>query len=383
MPTLESITIKGFKSIRDVTVELRDINVLIGANGSGKSNFLEIFSFLRTIHASRLSEQLVDEALALRQYIARGGGASRLLHFGPKFTENVEIGIKFDRSAEYSILMDYTDADTLSINRISARYSLAPSNEMLSEDAPSVRKNIPGTGSLEILSHDDAFHRLLSSWRLYHFHDTSRSAPIKKTANLHDNRYLRADGSNLAAFLYLLREKHQDSYRFLRNTIRLVAPFFDDFILEPLALNPDTIRLEWKHVGTDAYFDVSSLSDGTLRFIALATLLQQPVELRPSVILLDEPELGLHPLAITMLASMVKSASVETQVILATQSPILLDHFEPEDVLVADREDGATKFPRLNSDDLAIWLKDYSIGELWEQNEFGGRPASERQIPGR
>ena len=200
---------------------------------------------------------------------------------------------------------------------------------------------------------------------------------MRKTANLHDNRYLRADGSNLAAFLYLLREKHEDSYTFLRNTIRLVAPFFDDFILEPLALNPDTIRLEWKHVGTDAYFDVSSLSDGTLRFIALATLLQQPVELRPSVILLDEPELGLHPLAITLLASMVKSASVDTQVILATQSPILLDHFEPEDVLVADREDGATKFTRLNSDDLAIWLKDYSIGELWEKNHFEGRPSRE------
>ena len=200
---------------------------------------------------------------------------------------------------------------------------------------------------------------------------------------MNDNRYLRQDGSNLAAFLYLLREKHEDSYRFLRNTIRLVAPFFDDFVLKPRELNEDTIHLEWKHVGTDAYFDVSSLSDGTLRFIALAALLQQPQELRPSVILLDEPELGLHPYAITMLASMVKSASVDTQVILATQSPILLDYFEPEDVLVADRMDGATEFKRLSTEELEVWLKDYSIGELWEKNELGGRPASERRIPGR
>ena len=375
MPAIERIAIKGFKSIRDIEVELRDINVLIGANGSGKSNFLEVFSFLHTIHASRLSDRLVDEAL--RQYIARGGGASRLLHFGPKFTENVDIGIKFDPSGEYSILMDYTDTDTLSINRISARYSRAPSNEMLPEDAPSVRENIPGTGSFKGLSHDDAFYRLLSSWRLYHFHDTSSVSPMKKNADIHDNRYLRPDGSNLAAFLYLLREKHEDSYRFLRNTVRLVAPFFDDFVLEPLALNEDTIRLEWKHVGTDDYFDVSSLSDGTLRFIALAALLQQPEELRPSVILLDEPELGLHPYAITMLASMVKSASVDTQVILATQSPILLDYFEPEDVLVADRVDGSTQFTRLSSDELEVWLKDYSIGELWEKNYLGGRPAGE------
>ena len=379
MPTLESISIKGFKSIREVEVKLRDINVLIGANGSGKSNFLEVFSFLHAIHAGRLGEGAENEIL--RQYAARAGGAGMLLHFGPKSTESICVRISFNPTGLYSILMDYTDADSLSIKRVSGRYPLVPSSEMLPDDAPSAEENIPDTGSLERKLHNDSFQRLLSSWRLYHFHDTSRSAPIKKTAALHDNRYLRADGSNLAAFLYLLRQKHEDSYRFLRNTVRLVAPFFDDFVLEPQRLNEDTIRLEWKHVGTDAYFDVSSLSDGTLRFIALAALLQQPVELRPSVILLDEPELGLHPYAITMLASMVKSASVDTQVILATQSPILLDYFEPEDVLVADRVDGATEFKRLSTAELEVWLKDYSIGELWEKNDLGGRPTPERRIP--
>ena len=108
-----------------------------------------------------------------------------------------------------------------------------------------------------------------------------------------------------------------------------------------------------------------------------------PKELRPSVILLDEPELGLHPYAITMLASMVKTASVETQIILATQSPILLDYFEPEDVLVANRVDGSTQFTRLSASELEVWLKDYSLGELWEKNEIGGRPAPERRIPSR
>ena len=135
--------------------------------------------------------------------------------------------------------------------------------------------------------------------------------------------------------------------------------------------------MEWRHRGSDAYFDAASLSDGTLRFIAMATLLLQPVHLRPSVILLDEPELGLHPYAITLLASLVKQASVETQILLATQSPILLDHFDPEDVLVADRVDGGTRFTRLNSEQLAVWLEDYSLGQLWEKNELGGRPAHE------
>jgi predicted ATPase len=156
-----------------------------------------------------------------------------------------------------------------------------------------------------------------------------------------------------------------------------VAPFFDDFQLEPLALNPNTIKLEWRHVGTDDYFDASSFSDGTLRFIALATLFLQPVELRPSVILVDEPELGLHPYAIELLASLIKQASKETQVIAATQSSLLLDQFDPEDVLVANRVDGATKIERLKAEPLAEWLKEYSLGQLWEKGELAGRPGKE------
>ena len=377
MPALESISIKGFKSIRDVDVKLRDINVLIGANGSGKSNFLEVFSFLQATLSGDLGFRGRGEAV--HSYVARAGGAERLLHFGSKVTEHFDIHIEFQRpQADFSFEATITDDGTLSFGsgfggEKATLDAIAEGvhNFPLQEDDANESEIGPINSSNYIRSH------LLSSWRLYHFHDTSRSAPIKKTANLHDNRYLRADGSNLAAFLYLLREKHEHSYTFLRNTVRLVAPFFDDFILEPNALNPDTIRLEWKHIGTDAYFDVSSLSDGTLRFIALAALLQQPVELRPSVILLDEPELGLHPLAVAMLASMVRSASVNTQVILATQSPILLDYFEPEDVIVADRVDGATEFKRLSSEKLALWLEDYSIGQLWEKNHFGGRPSRE------
>ena len=160
-------------------------------------------------------------------------------------------------------------------------------------------------------------------------------------------------------------------------TVRLVAPFFDDFVLEPQALNEDTIRLLWRHRGSDAFFGASSLSDGTLRFIALATLLLQPASLQPSVILLDEPELGLHPYAITVFCSLVKQCSVDKQIVLATQSPLIVDQFEPEDVLVADRVAGRTEIRRLEQDRLGEWLQDYSLGELWQKNEFGGRPLPE------
>jgi predicted ATPase len=214
-------------------------------------------------------------------------------------------------------------------------------------------------------------------WRLYHFHDTSVSSPMKATADLHDNRFLRPDGSNLAAFLYFLQQKHSSSYQLIRKTVQRIAPFFDDFQLEPLLLNLNKIQLEWRHKGSDSYFDASMLSDGTLRFMALATLLLQPQQFRPSVILVDEPELGLHPYAITQLASLVKAASAQTQVILSTQSPHLLDHFEPEDVLVAERVDGGTTLRRLDPEPLATWLDAYSLGQLWEKNEIGGRPGAE------
>jgi predicted ATPase len=197
---------------------------------------------------------------------------------------------------------------------------------------------------------------------------------MKKTASLNDNRFLRSDGSNLAAFLYYLAKKHESNYRLILGAVQRVAPFVDDFQLEPAKLNPETIRLEWRHKNSDTYFDASSLSDGTLRFIALATLFLQPEEYRPSVILVDEPELGLHPYAVTMLAALVKQSGAKTQVILGTQSPLLLDHFQPEDVLVADRVESSTKLSRLDSAKLSLWLEDYSLGQLWEKNEFGGRP---------
>jgi predicted ATPase len=160
----------------------------------------------------------------------------------------------------------------------------------------------------------------------------------------------------------------------IRKTVQLAAPFFDDFLLLPRSLKPDDINLQWRHRNSDLYFEASSLSDGTLRFIALATLFLQPQDYRPSLILVDEPELGLHPYAIEILASMIRQASIDTQIIISTQSSLLLDHFEPEDVLVADRVDGSTQIKRLNSERLAKWLEDYSLGQLWEKNEIGGRP---------
>ena len=351
MSSIDWISVRGFKSVRSVErLSLGQINVLIGPNGSGKSNFIEVFLLLRALSQGQL-----------QSYVGRAGGAGKVLHFGPKTTSFIGIEVSFDDGeCDYQVDLVPTDDDSLYPGSESGFGGNTLETLMSGSGGPwsQIRENI-------------------KRWRLHHFHDAGTTSPMRTTSDINDNRGLRADGGNLAAFLYFLRKKQKKSYDLIRSTVSLAAPFFDDFRLEPQALNEDTIRLEWKHKGAEAYFDASSFSDGTLRFIALTTLLVQPASLRPSVIFLDEPELGLHPSAITLLASLVKQAAVETQVIMATQSPILLDHFEAEDVIVANRVDGATDFNRLKPDKLREWLNDYSLGQLWEKNELGGRPTPE------
>jgi predicted ATPase len=328
---LDYITIRGFKSIASIEkLALRPINVVIGPNGSGKSNLLGVFEFLYEIYGERTVDRLKD-------YVTAAGGAEKILHFGSKATREIVFDFSF-RQGYYELRLRPTVDDGL---------------YLYGGQLTTVRD---------------------LSWRVYHFEDTSFSSPMRKTARVDDNRFLRADGANLPAFLYLLHEKHKDSYDLIVRTVQRIAPFFEDFRLDPLRLRPDDIKLEWRHKRSDQYFDASSLSDGTLRFIALATLFLQPEQYRPSVILVDEPELGLHPYALEVLAALVRQASVTTQVIISTQSSLLLDHFQPEDILVADRVDGGTQLTRLESPHLAKWLEDYSLGQLWEKNELGGRP---------
>ena len=367
MPAVDSIRIRGFKSIRDLEVELRPVNVLIGANGSGKSNFIGAFSFLQEIRSGRL-----------QAYVIQGGGADRVLHYGSAHSSEASIHISFmNQVNQYEIRLIPTADDRLSpTNEFVYFWDKNRGYETPYDQYLQGRDGESGISESR-LGIAQFVRGHLDRWRLYHLHDTGFHSPMKKTCDVSDNRFLREDGSNLAAFLYLLSQKHESSYELIRRTVQLAAPFFDDFIVTPQALNLDKTRLEWRHTGSDAYFDASSLSDGTLRFMALATLLLQPVDLRPSVILLDEPELGLHPYAIAILASLMQKASVDTQIIVATQSPILLDYFEPEDVLVADRVSGETKLRRLDSEELSMWLEDYSLGQLWEKNWFGGRPVKE------
>jgi predicted ATPase len=362
MVAVSRIKIENFKSIRDAELELRGLNVVIGPNGVGKSNLIGAFRLLGRILEGRLQE-----------YVARQGGAARLLHHGPKRSRSLQMRFDFPPNA-YSFSLAPDAADQL--------YFLSESTHFrgrLTTDGGRVL----GAGHREALLPASAatgvrvaqhVMRRVHRWIVFHFHDTSDESPAKRMADVDDNRALRADAANLPAFLYLLSQQHPEEFRAIEEYTRRIAPFFAGFDLAPSAQNPSKIKLEWRHKDSDAYFDAAALSDGTLRFICLATLLLQPAFRRPSLILLDEPELGLHPAALTLLMEMLRNCAARTQIIAATQSVTLLDHLQPEEVVVADLVNGATKFRRLEEPKLRDWLDQYGLGELWLKGELGGRP---------
>ena len=371
---LNRIKLKGLKSIRDLDLELGAINVLIGSNGAGKSNLISFF---------RMLNELIEGHLQL--FVGRSGGANAMLHYGTKVTNSIDAGLYFARNG-YEIQLTPTEDDKLVFGK-EILYFQTDWKKPYREKLGSGHKEAlaPGKYGKSVYGVVRYVMQGLHSWRVYHFHDTSPTARIKQTGDLHENDRLGPDAGNLAAFLYMLQERHSPNYKLIRGAVRRIFPRFKDFALRPSPLNLDKIRLEWREYGSDYRFGPHQLSDGTLRFMGLATLLLQPV--LPSTILIDEPELGLHPSALTVLAGLVRSASSRTQLILTTQSVSFLNEFEPEDIITVERRDstalslddfrkglGESVFKKHDSESLREWLNVYSLGELWEMNVLGGRP---------
>lgn len=367
---IASIEISGFKSIRHQTIELQSLNVLIGPNGAGKSNFLGLFKLLR---------QIVERSLKV--HVAEGGYAAKFLHRGRQRTRSVTIDLKIRGGVNwYGCELSPNRDGYLFFQREWCGYSGSYGYRL--HDSTNPREVDLGHGHSESAIHgqEERFpggiasrvRSTLSGFRIFHFHDTSPSSGLKQAVPINDNAFLREDGSNLPAFLFRLRQAETSAYKRIVEAVQRVASFFDDFCLAPTALNPTQIRLEWKARSSDDYFDAASLSDGTLRFICLATLLLQPS--LPSVVLIDEPELGLHPSAIVLLTELLRSASTRSQIIVSTQSTTLVNQLRPEEVIVVESQDGASTFRRLTSEGLADWLGDYGLGDLWEKNLLGGRP---------
>ncbi len=385
---LAKLTIKGFKSIRELQdFELQNLNVLIGGNGSGKSNFIEIFRMLRAMMY-----------LNFANYVMTRGGADDFLFNGPKQTPYIMAHFVFGKN-EYGFELVPTVTEKFLIRSELQR-------EIISEFEPTANekflikseaqryikggwqiiganhyesrlpeiKNDPGIITQRGIGH--YVFDAISEWVVYHFHDTGSSAPMRRSEIVEDNKRLRPNAANIAPLLLNLKISNFKCYQEIVDVIRLVTPFFDNFILEPVKKGEkETVKLSWKQKGSDYPMQPYHFSDGTIRFICLATALLQPFF--PSTIVIDEPELGLHPYAIEILSELIRAAAHKTQVIVSTQSPALVNHFVPEDIIVVDREDGASTFKRLKSSELTIWLEDYAMGELWVKNVFSGSPSHE------
>ncbi len=361
MPKLERLSVHGFKSIRSLTdFTPGSLNVLIGANGAGKSNFIGLFHML-----ARMAEK------RFQVFVAEQDGPDALLFGGRKQTQRIEAEFVFGLNAYC--------------------FSLVPVGKRLVFEEEKTRlfiwsKDLThtlGSGHDEskleaaVESGENSFapyvRTAIAEWRVYHFHDTSTTALLRQSQAVRDNLLLKPDASNLGPFLRHLRERYPPNYQQIMETVRLAAPFFGDMVYR--MDTDERMEFEWFQANDpDTVLGPRQLSDGTLRFLCLTTLLLQPVQLQPELILIDEPELGLHPFALTLLVEMLRQASDARQLIVSTQSADLVNELEPDEIVVVDRKDGASCFERLDSDNLKDWLKDYALGDLWKMNIYGGRP---------
>ena len=354
-------------------MDLGQINILIGANGAGKSNFISLFKMLNFMTTESLQE-----------YIQRYGGSNSLLYYGSKKTPHMFAKLIFKTdTGEDTYIMRLSDAAPDTLIFVEEKAIFQRHGKSYPQDVPM------GSGHKETKLNElgetnrtiNVIKRILKDCQVFQFHDTSENSRLRKEGYIQDNRFLYKDAGNLAAYLYMLKQTKADHYKKIVSTIRLAAPHFSDFVLEPSTLNPKNIMLNWREVGIEYLFGPHQLPDGLIRFMALVTLLCQPKENIPDVIVIDEPELGLHPSAINLLCALVREVSKSCQVIMATQSVNLVDQFNAENIVVLERRkvnnqnEFATEIKRLAQDEWASWLEDYTLSDLWRKNLFGGKPS--------
>ncbi len=365
---LEKITLKGFKTIKSLEgFQPRQLTVLIGPNGAGKSNFISFF---------RMMSWALADADNLQFYVGQQAGASKILHDGPSVTREIEAELTITTDTgqnQYSFRLFYAAGDTLVFADERYRFShldylaQAPWRETgAGHRAPNL---LVDANAGEVTAR--TIRGLLQRIVVYQFHNTSDTARMREKWYADDNRHLKEDAANIAPILLRLKENDEVYYRRIVDTVRLILPFFSDFVLEP---DYRSVILRWRERYSNEVFSVSQASDGMLRVIALVTVLLQPEQDLPDVLILDEPELGLHPFAINIVGGLIRAAAEKIQVIIATQSALLVDCFEPEDIVVVERHDRASTFRQVDGDQLEEWLEDYSLSELWEKNVIGGRP---------
>ena len=319
----------------------------------------------------------------LGEFVERYGGADDQLYGGNTTTPRIqaEILLRIEKGRnDYRFVLSYAHPDRLIFTEEAFRHH---SNTVSTEAS----WQYLGSGYREAEIVEAAYSanpgdfnqrtarvivNLLRSCSVYQFHDTSDSSNFKKRWDVEDNNTLHTHGGNLAAVLHRL--EHEDIKRFemICRHINRILPVFDRFQIEE---SYGKVVLRWKAKGMDKTFGAHLTSDGSLRFFALVTLLNLPSEMLPAILLLDEPELGLHPAAVALVGGMIKALAEKKQVIVATQSPLLVDAFDLDEIVVVELRDGQTQSKRLDPDAYRVWLDDnFTTGELWQKNLLGGHP---------
>lgn len=361
---IASVTVRGFRSLAKIeNLQLPQLVVLIGANGSGKSNLIRFFQMLGWMLRGQ----------NLQDFVLRQGGGDDQLFMGVRTTPRLDAEIHIETHAgrnDYRFALSHVAGDTLMLVDEAYRFSARDRdglNQWLSLPMPAKEAGIADQMDTDPTAR--VIVRLLRSCVTYQFHDTSEKALIKQRWDLTENAFLRSDGANLAPILYRLREREPLRYRLIVKQIARVLPNFKDFELKPAY---DKLALRWIATGADKSFGAHLTSDGSLRLFCLLTLLNLPDEMLPDILFLDEPELGLHPHAISLLAEMIQRVANSRQVFLATQSPLLVDCFELGNIIVADIVNNATRLRSLSAQEYQTWLADdYLPSDLWLKQPVG------------
>lgn len=361
---IRSVTIEGFRSLRHIeNLDLPQLAVLIGANGSGKSTLIRFFEMLSWMLKSK----------KLQEFVVRHGGGDDQLFMGSRKTPRIHAEIRLETAAGNNDfrfdLMHLSAGDTLMV--MNEAYRFAPL-DLASGAQWTELVDIGKESKLSDQKNKTAktICNLLRQCSTYQFHDTSANASIHNRWDVTESFRLRSDGGNLAAVLLDLQTIDPKRYYLITRQIQRVLPTFKEFVLEPEA---GKVLLRWLGKHSDKVFGSHLTSDGSLRLFCLLTLLNLPTNRLPDVMFFDEPELGLHPHAITLVAEMLKRLSKTRQIFIATQSPYMVDCFDLENIIVASANDGETVLRNLPREKYQEWLDDeYQLSDIWLKETVGG-----------
>jgi len=378
----QELSIHGFRRLCDVQLPLRPLSVMIGANGTGKTSVLDVLSLLAKSAQGKLSESIsdlsglssiltYDRAEELRLDISMTVPHYEPLRYSLELKQQaVAYVIKEERLSQQRLghpgpfLHIDSHGSDIKYYEVDQRNLLRPNWEQRPFETS--LSQVP-----KMFQQPEEFRNRLSSSTFYHVLNVDARSPVRLPQPMQPATLPGRNGEELVSCLYYLRETERDRFDAIQDTLRAAFPRFDRLDFPPVAAG--TLALAWRETGFSKPFYMHQLSEGTLRFLWLTTLLQSPG--LTALTLLDEPEVSLHPELLSLLAEMLREASSRTQLVVATHSDRLIRFLLPKEIVLMDAgEDGMSTLKWADELDLDTWLRDFSLDELWSNGTLGARP---------